>query len=670
MAKADKYADNIIDMYAKMQQNIFDLLIDAVKGQGDIEINENNVMQWQLEQLSKAGMLTDQVIKTVAKVNKYTPAAVKQMCEQLGLEAVKSTQDDIKNNTTKSGNISPDSSQVIDSFINQTTNNLFNNVNETLLTRNTMTNSATRVYRDIVNKSTLEVASGFKTHEQAIRDNVYQWVDKGIPTKLSDSAGRGWSLEAYSRLVVNNSSKRVFNDLRNKTMNVNGVTLAKMSWHPCAREACAPIQGKVVNMVSPESPDYDSKYDSIYNHRYGEPSGVQGINCGHIFTPFDPEINIDHKDSDVPTPEEAIKQSGIQQKQRSMERAIRQTKKKMAAAERLGDTDGLNHFKSTLSNQQARLRGLISNNKFLSRDYSREQIFDKRKPFSSGVGKVNTPKPITPIASIKEPKGTNITPGTLMKGVTLGKPMEIEQADKTNANPNYWGSNKADRQKAINLKREADGYWDEYLKYYEKFGNHMTAKFGISDEEKKKGQIAHNNYSKTFDRFRELTAKAEPYHVNCQRCAPAYELRRRGYNVTALPNDAKFTDKETYDVPAKMWLNEDGSISKPEMLKARKNRVVTKELDKRMKVGERGTLDWSWTHVTSGHIINVEKTKEGLLFVDAQGGRTAKTFEEYMDGNKFRTKMATFKMGVNYNRVDDKKIDLDNIGLVVTKNVY
>ncbi|MFT8491568.1 phage minor capsid protein [Oenococcus sicerae] len=374
MAKADQYADNIIDMYAKMQQDIFNLLIDAVKGQGDMEINKNNVMQWQLEQLSKAGMLTNKVINTVAKVNKYTPAAVKQMCEQMGLESVKSTQDDIKNNTTKPGNVSPDASQVISSFVNQANENMFNNVNETLLTRNTQANAAARVYRDIVNKSTLEVAGGLKTHERAIRDNVYQWVDKGIPTKLSDAAGRGWSLEAYSRLVINNAAKHVFNDLRNETMNVNGVTLAKMSWHNCARKACAPIQGKIVNMVSPENPNYNSKYDSIYNHGYGKPSGVQGVNCGHIFTPWDPEINIDHKDPDMPSAEQAMKQSEVQQQQRAIERAIRQTKKKMAAAERLGDKDGLNRFKSTLSNQQARLRDLIDDNEFLTRDYSREQV--------------------------------------------------------------------------------------------------------------------------------------------------------------------------------------------------------------------------------------------------------------------------------------------------------
>ena len=108
-------------------------------------------------------------------------------------------------------------------------------------------------------------------------------------------------------------------------------------------------------------------------------TGVQSfafrsINCGHIFTPWDPKVNVDHEDLNMPTPKQAMKQSEVQQQQRSIERAIRQTKKKMNAAEMLGDKAGMNHFKSVLSNQQARVRDLLKDNDFLSRDYSREQI--------------------------------------------------------------------------------------------------------------------------------------------------------------------------------------------------------------------------------------------------------------------------------------------------------
>ncbi|MGN8987964.1 phage minor capsid protein, partial [Ligilactobacillus salivarius] len=54
-----------------------------------------------------------------------------------------------------------------------------------------------------------------------------------------------------------------------------------MSSYPNSRKACAYIQGKVVNIVPIDDPNYNDKYDSIYNHGYGEPAGTLGINCRH-----------------------------------------------------------------------------------------------------------------------------------------------------------------------------------------------------------------------------------------------------------------------------------------------------------------------------------------------------------------------------------------------------
>lgn len=373
MTKATDYAQQIVDLYANLQQQIFSLLINALKTSKFKEIDASNVMQWQLEQLSKAGMLTKQVIAIVAKANGKSSKYVEQMCQQLGLQAINQTQNEIAKNTTHAGNITPESDQLIKSYINQTNNYLFNSVNESLLSRNIQNNAAARVFRDIVTKSTLEVTTGLKSHEKAVADNTYRWVQNGIPTKLADKAGRGWSIDSYSRLVVENTSNRVFNDLRNKTMNSNDLTLATMSWHPCARPACAPIQGHIVNIIPTSDPRYNGKYDSIYNHDYGDPGGFQGINCKHILTPFDPDVNIFHKDPNLPTPDQAVKQGQVQQKQRALERAIRQQKAKLWAASKFGDSSTASSCKTTIANQQSKLRDLVNSHDYLVRDYSREQ---------------------------------------------------------------------------------------------------------------------------------------------------------------------------------------------------------------------------------------------------------------------------------------------------------
>lgn len=100
------------------------------------------------------------------------------------------------------------------------------------------------------------------------------------------------------------------------------------------------------------------------------------INCRHTLTPFDPDVNELPDDADeAPDPKEAIKNAGIQAQQRSMERKIRQTKKLINASQELDDKDKVSHYKSVLSNQQANIRALVDDHKFLSRDYSREQVY-------------------------------------------------------------------------------------------------------------------------------------------------------------------------------------------------------------------------------------------------------------------------------------------------------
>ena len=231
--------------------------------------------------------------------------------------------------------ISSESGAIINAVIDKTFLDLDNSVNQTLLTTNIRDNSALKTYQNIVKQTTLAVQLGNKTPQQALKETIYKWVDKGLPTQLIDKGGHNWSLENYANVVISNSAHRVFNDLRTKRMEEFGMGVALMSSHAAAREACAYIQGKPVNIVPPGSENYDNRYDSIYNHGYGNASGCFGINCHHTLTPFDPDTMTNHYKQYEP--EDAIAKSKVQAKQRSIERSIRATKKRINAAEALGD---------------------------------------------------------------------------------------------------------------------------------------------------------------------------------------------------------------------------------------------------------------------------------------------------------------------------------------------
>ncbi|MGC7990903.1 phage minor capsid protein, partial [Salmonella enterica] len=85
-------------------------------------------------------------------------------------------------------------------------------------------------------------------------------------------------------------------------------------------EACARIQGNVVDLrpvgqVPPGSP-YKSIYNPVWDARYKQPDGHHGINCSHPHRPFDPEFNEIH--ADPIEPDEAIALEKVYQRRNEL----------------------------------------------------------------------------------------------------------------------------------------------------------------------------------------------------------------------------------------------------------------------------------------------------------------------------------------------------------------
>nr|DAG08416.1 MAG TPA: minor capsid protein [Caudoviricetes sp.] len=371
--KMQKTANSIINIYSELEDRIFNIIIKALKQSRFQDVAKEDVLLWQVKQLSKMGTLNDKVIDLLARYTGETQEAIEQLIKGNGVKIVDEVDRELERMVRKSIPVSDDVGKIIDSLIRQTFQDLNNNVNQTLITTNFNENTVMRAYQAILKQSTLESMTGLKTHEKAVKDNVYKMVDMGIKSGFVDKAGREWSMEAYSRTVVQTTSHRTFNDLRLQRMEDFDCVTALMSSHPTAREACAPIQGDwVLTVPKNEAPDEFKHLPSIYDHGYGEPSGTQGINCTHILYPGRPDVNTNNQPQY--DPEKAQENAEIQQKQRKLERDIRYQKKRMNAAVELEDPDTVQMCKQVISNKQKQLRELIEDNEFLVRDYSREQI--------------------------------------------------------------------------------------------------------------------------------------------------------------------------------------------------------------------------------------------------------------------------------------------------------
>ena len=376
----EQSGQKIIDAYSTLQEQIFEVIINTLK-EGDYKhVDKEDVVLWQAEQLQKLGRLNLQAIKLMAETDGSSQTVIQYYINFHCLHIKQEIDTQLHHVTGSPIPSSEETELLIKGIVDQTWNDLQNNVNETLITRNYGNSAITQAYRRILTESTAATVSGLMTHEDAVNLAIQRAVDRGLPTKLIDKAGHNWSLEGYVRMVINTTVNRTYNEIRLQRMKDFGMHLALMSSHPDSRPACADIQGHVVNLVPPESPDFNPHYDSIYNHGYGEPSGTQGINCRHILFPYVPGVNENHQPQY--DPKEAIKNGKLVQKQRARERAIRDAKRRLKAAEKLGDENKINQAKTLIRARQAKLREFIKETNagkeipILVRDYDREKIID------------------------------------------------------------------------------------------------------------------------------------------------------------------------------------------------------------------------------------------------------------------------------------------------------
>jgi hypothetical protein len=122
--------------------------------------------------------------------------------------------------------------------------------------------------QQILDTQALAVSIGQETRVRAIRKAMDQMSRAGL-TGFVDRAGRNWSPEAYSAMVVRTASHNVaIRSVRDRQQEYGGGDIFQVSTHSGARPLCYPYQGKFYSWgAGPgEFPDGDGKmrhYENI-----------------------------------------------------------------------------------------------------------------------------------------------------------------------------------------------------------------------------------------------------------------------------------------------------------------------------------------------------------------------------------------------------------------------
>lgn len=377
----DDYSSDDQDKISGVEASIWSYII-ALISHNVLASNALDLTHWRLDMLNGKTVLRNRVSNATKPIligaNNHLSAGLKSF----SYKSTKTNEDWLKHATTSGyvkTPVSLDKSIPIKNAIGDAQKNSPQYLS---LAQRNMTDNALSSFEGIVNDAVLNVRATGMAREKAIKIAADQWAEKGIPA-LIDQAGKRWSPDVYLRMVMGNEINKVTNDVDSIRLEEYGVNLVKISSHAASRPSHVQYEEHVYSLNGDSS-----KYPSISATGYGSITGIGGLNCHHYLMPY-----VDGYGSFTPpmvSDKEKERLYNLTQKQRSMERSIREAKRRKVVAQELGSKIDVDRANQLLRNRQSVLNEFIKNSG-LTKNVSRTSlVMANKKPVSYNISKLST----------------------------------------------------------------------------------------------------------------------------------------------------------------------------------------------------------------------------------------------------------------------------------------
>lgn len=470
------------------------------------------------------------------------------------------------------------------------------------------------------------VNTGTMTTERALHAAVRKLERDGIPIITYQNSKTGMvTVENKVDVAVRRHIRtQIAQDGARMTMErieACDVTLVEVSSHEDSRESHALWQGQVYSLKGEVEIDGHRYRDFYAATGYGSVDGLMGANCRHSFGPYRHGAPRAYQQN----PKHPSGLSGaeiyeLEQTQRYLERRIREAKREVRGAqqvyEKLGDLESrsaLAKAQAKLKDSQSAMRGLI------------KEANAKAKPGTT----VLTRKPNREWAG-DMPKTTNLKASGRKLDAFLG-------GDGVKAQMKAKGLSVAKVRDSIKAQLKAKGGTAadfSTLTASDQQGMFRRALDALSGTAKAQRGKHASPFSKIKgEHTREQDAMAtnpnfkpnDPlWGKNCQRCVSAYEARRRGYDVTALPRVVDGSDRLQYMRDPKGWPQ---VYKDPELIKCASNSGIGTmgKVESKMAAWGDGAraivrVQWQDKYGGGGHVFVAEQVNGRTVFIDPQSG--------------------------------------------------
>lgn len=319
------------------------LKAEAMAGTTDMEL-------YKLRQL---GLHQNEIVKRLSALTQKSTAEIRRLLQ----DAVLTSWDDDKSTLSRLGidAVSPLENPVVMELLDAEFKKTLGEVNN--LTHSTMMQSQ-RDLMNMLNEAEMRVAAGVQSYSAAVCDILDQYGRTGV--MIDYPTGTRRTLEAAVRMCVVTSMNQTAAQITNHYIAEHNVEYVLVSAHLGARTQgkgqpylaghdnwqgrCYKISGS-----EPDAPNLaeTTGYDIVNGTGHVlNPLGLHGYNCRHSHKPWNKSLRnpyLDENGNLKIDSEENRKVYELQQQQRAMERAIRQTKRqllvKQAEIDGVAETD-------------------------------------------------------------------------------------------------------------------------------------------------------------------------------------------------------------------------------------------------------------------------------------------------------------------------------------------
>lgn len=354
--------DYIVSMYADLEEFIIQDIASRIGKTGTITATAEQ----QIETLQGLGLNKKEIEEKIAEVLKKSSKEVEQLFDEAASTSMNAENKiyekagmqtfDIKNDEILQDYIKAAALQTKKEFKNITRSLGF----ATKKNGKIVYSDIAKFYQETVDFANMQVVTGATTREQAVKRAVKRMTDSGL-RYVDYENGYSMNVQDAINRTVRTSANQMCNKLTNHMMNKNIAKedqYAEVSAHAGARPSHQTWQGQVYKVEGSTS-EYDNLYEAT---ELGSAGGLCGANCRHSYYPFIPDISVRaYSESDLEkyNSNEAKSYNGKEytqyeasQRQRVIERSIRQTKREILGYQSAGLEDDMKNSQILLQQQR------------------------------------------------------------------------------------------------------------------------------------------------------------------------------------------------------------------------------------------------------------------------------------------------------------------------------